>query len=64
MINICFAYYQCYHKWEYCLGVSSSCRKTGRMSLSKILLSLESNAAKQKALQHILNALQVVLENN
>jgi E3 ubiquitin-protein ligase HERC2 len=31
-----------------------------RLSLSKILLSLESNAAKQKALQHVLNALQIM----
>ena len=34
--------------------------KASRLSLSKILLSLESNAAKQKALQHILNALQIM----
>jgi E3 ubiquitin-protein ligase HERC2 len=34
--------------------------RTSRQSLSKILLSLESNAAKQKALQHILNALQII----
>ena len=42
------------------LGINSSCRKSSRLSLSKILLSLESNASKQKALQHILNALQII----
>jgi len=42
-------------------GMSTTCRKsTARLSLSKILLSLESNASKQKALQHILNALQII----
>ena len=34
-------------------------KKTSRPSLSRIILSLESNSAKQQALQHILNALQV-----
>ena len=31
-----------------------------RLSLSRILLSLDSNASKQKSLQHILNALQII----
>ena len=35
-------------------------RKGGRTSLARILLSLESNASKQKALQHVLNALQIL----
>ena len=35
-------------------------RKTARLSLSRILLSLDSNASKQKSLQHILNALQIM----
>ena len=41
-------------------GGSSNCRKSSRSSLSRILLSLESNASKQKALQHVLNALQIM----
>lgn len=35
--------------------------KTTRPSLSKILVSLESTSAQQQALQHILNALQIML---
>ncbi len=34
-------------------GLASSCRKSSRLSLSRILLSLESNASQQKALQHV-----------
>lgn len=34
--------------------------KPSRPSLARIILSLESNAAKQQALQHILNALQIL----
>jgi len=40
-------------------GGSGGHKKTSRPSLSRIILSLESNSAKQQALQHILNALQV-----
>ncbi len=38
----------------------SSGKKVVRPSLSRILLSLESNSAKQQALQHILNGLQIL----
>ena len=41
-------------------GSSSGARKQSRLSLSRILLSLDSNASKQKSLQHILNALQII----
>lgn len=34
--------------------------KTARPSLSRMILSLESNTAKQQALQHILNGLQIL----
>lgn len=40
-------------------GGNGGHKKTSRPSLSRIILSLESNSAKQQALQHILNALQV-----
>ena len=43
-----------------CEGSSPGGRKTARLSLSRILLSLDSNASKQKSLQHILNALQIM----
>ncbi len=42
------------------LTTAASGPNAARLSLSKILLSLESNAAKQKALQHVLNALQIM----
>jgi len=35
--------------------------KPNRPSLSKILVSLESTSAQQQALQHILNALQIMI---
>ena len=41
-------------------SATSGGRKTSRQSLSRILLSLDSNASKQKSLQHILNALQIM----
>ena len=41
-------------------GTPSTGRKFSRLSLSRILLSLDSNASKQKSLQHILNALQII----
>ena len=41
-------------------GSSNGSRKMARLSLSRILLSLDSNASKQKSLQHILNALQII----
>ena len=41
-------------------GSSSGARKQSRLSLSRILLSLDSTASKQKSLQHILNALQII----
>ena len=41
-------------------GSSTGSRKLSRLSLSRVLLSLESNASKQKSLQHILNALQII----
>jgi len=37
----------------------STCTKSSRPSLTKILLSLEGNAAKQQALGHVLQALQI-----
>jgi E3 ubiquitin-protein ligase HERC2 len=39
---------------------STSAKAPGRPSLSKIVLSLESSASQQHALQQILNALQIV----
>ena len=39
---------------------SEGARKQSRLSLSRILLSLDSTASKQKSLQHILNALQII----
>jgi E3 ubiquitin-protein ligase HERC2 len=42
------------------VATAASGPNAARLSLSKILLSLESNAAKQKALQHVLNALQIM----
>ena len=41
-------------------GAGSGGKKMSRLSLSRILLSLDSNASKQKSLQHILNALQII----
>lgn len=41
-------------------GTSNSTAKAPRSTLSQIVLSLESNVAKQQALQHILVALQVL----
>ena len=41
-------------------GTSNSNSKSSRSTLSQIVLSLESNVAKQQALQHILVALQVL----
>ena len=41
-------------------GSSPGSRKMSRLSLSRILLSLESNASKQKSLQHVLSALQIM----
>ena len=43
-----------------CEGSSPGGRKAARLSLSRILLSLESNASKQKSLQHTLNGLQIM----
>ena len=39
---------------------SPSKKSTSRPSLSRIILSLESNAGKQRALQHILDGLQIL----
>ncbi len=48
------------HNYPLLTGSGSGGRKPARPSLSRIILSLESNAAKQQALQHILNALQIL----
>ena len=39
---------------------SNSTSKSPQVSLSRIILSLDSNVSKQHALQHLLNALQVL----
>ncbi|CAB0032033.1 unnamed protein product [Trichogramma brassicae] len=41
-------------------GHSANSKATSRTSLAHIILSLESNVAKQQALQHVLNALQIM----
>ena len=38
----------------------ATAKKSSRPSLSRIILSLESNAAKQRALQHVLDGLQIM----
>ncbi|XP_043254504.1 probable E3 ubiquitin-protein ligase HERC2 isoform X2 [Colletes gigas] len=41
-------------------STSTNVRNTSRPSLSSIVLSLESNVAKQQALQHVINALCII----
>ena len=47
-------------RWNITTYYFSYRTKPSRPSLARIILSLESNAAKQQALQHILNALQIL----